>query len=237
MRKVTLAKATKLSPAVRLLRFEMSDGEAFVCEPGQWVNLWLETSAGRQKRAYSVTGLARDPSSPFMEIAVTRVEGGLASPALHALPLGGTCEIDGPHGMFTRQGQEQTPALFIGTGTGVCPLRAMIQDALARPDPPPMALLFGCRYREDILFREEFEAAANAHSSFSYRVTLSRPAPDWHGLSGYVQTHLAALATAQDRPPPHVYVCGLSPMVSAVRTTLKAELAYDRRWIHSERYD
>jgi len=32
-------------------------------------------------------------------------------------------------------------------------------------------------------------------------------------------------------------VCGLSDMVNAVRAHLKQELGYDRKHIHTERYD
>lgn len=238
MREVVLEAASMLAPAVRLLRFAVVDGEPFTCVAGQWVNLWLETSAGRQKRAYSITGLAQGAANRHFEIAVTRVEDGIASPALHGLPIGARIEVDGPHGMFTRQGQLDRPALFIGTGTGVCPLRAMIQEALTvTTSTPPLTLLFGCRYRQDILFREAFEAAARSHGNFRYHVTLSRPDAQWDGLSGYVQEHLRSCLDGDEEDRPHVYVCGLTPMVSAVRTKLKAELGYDRRWIHSERYD
>lgn len=36
---------------------------------------------------------------------------------------------------------------------------------------------------------------------------------------------------------PHVFVCGLSEMVNDVRDLLKQSLGYDRKHIHSERYD
>ena len=34
-----------------------------------------------------------------------------------------------------------------------------------------------------------------------------------------------------------IYVCGLTKMVSEVRRVAKQQLGYDRRAIHSERYD
>jgi len=57
----------------------------------------------------------------------------------------------------------------------------------------------------------------------------------WTGRRGYVQTHLAELIPALGRP--HVYVCGLSNMVNAVRAALKETLGYNRKQIHTERYD
>jgi hypothetical protein len=52
---------------------------------------------------------------------------------------------------------------------------------------------------------------------------------------GYVQTHVPELARALGEP--HVFICGLNHMVSEVRAVCKSALSYDRKRIHSERYD
>jgi NAD(P)H-flavin reductase len=124
----------------------------------------------------------------------------------------------------------------VGTGTGVTPLRAMIHDELRRAPAsgPALTLLFGCRTEHDILYRDELEALAAAHPRFAYRYTLSRPEDGYAGLRGYVQGHLAGYCAD---PRTHVYVCGLSKMVTEVRRILKEEHAYDRKRIHTERYD
>jgi len=230
-RKVELLAARDLSPSVRGLTFRCSDGRPLEFEAGQWLNLHVPTAEGTLRRAYSI---ASRPDGALFELGVTMVEGGAVSGALHALPRGAVLEIDGPHGFFTRTGAEHTPALFVGTGSGLCPLRAMLQSELAQPSGPPLGLLFGCRREEDILWRAELEAFCQ-NPRFSLHVTLSRADDRWSGLRGYVQDHLPSLI---DRAaPPHVYICGVSRMVGAVRKVLKQELGYDRRFIHSERYD
>ena len=50
-----------------------------------------------------------------------------------------------------------------------------------------------------------------------------------------MQAQLVELVEAGGRP--HVYVCGLSDMVNDVRAHLKQTLGYDRKHIHTERYD
>jgi CDP-4-dehydro-6-deoxyglucose reductase, E3 len=212
------------------------DGRPIEFVPGQWVNLHVPTGAARDKRAYSIAS-APDAARPNeFEVAVTRVADGQVSQALHALAEGAILEIDGPYGFFTRQGLEHEPALFVGTGTGICPLRAMIQAELRHStEGPALRLLLGCRSQADILYRAELEALAERYARFSFEATLSRPDPSWSGRTGYVQSQLASLIDVQRRP--HVYACGLSPMIDAVRKTLKSELGYDRKLIHSERYD
>ncbi|HTU63117.1 MAG TPA: oxidoreductase, partial [Polyangiales bacterium] len=100
---------------------------------------------------------------------------------------------------------------------------------------PRLTLLFGCRTQADILYCDEIEALTRQHARFRFEPTLSRGEPAWSGRRGYVQTHLEELIPQLGRP--HVYVCGLSNMVNAVRSVLKETLAYNRKQIHTERYD
>jgi ferredoxin-NADP reductase len=231
-----------LSPSVRHLVLQVTDGEPFSHVAGQWMDVLVETPGGPLKRAYSIASPPTQAVPAELELAVTHVEGGPVSTALHALPVGATLEVVGPSGLFTR---ERIPAgvatLFVGTGTGVTPLRAMIHDELrARPEGPPMTLLFGCRTEEDLIFRDELRDLCARHPRLRYEPTLSRGSAAWGGRRGYVQAHVPELLEAlpQDDGGPHVLVCGLSRMVGEVRELLKAPpLALDRRRVHSERYD
>ena len=250
IRTVELVAARTLSATVRALTFRCVDGQPLGHVAGQWVNIDVPTAAGIARRAYSVAsapasastapalrGGASGQHGDRFELAVTRVDAGLgASQALHALPLGAQLAIDGPHGFFTREQERAAPALLVGTGTGVCPLLAMLEDELSDAEGPPLGLLFGCRGEGDVLFRERLEAWTRDCPRFRLWVTLSRPAEGWPGLTGYVQRHLGAVLPALGGRP-HVYVCGLTKMVSEVRRVLKEQHGYDRKLIHSERYD
>jgi ferredoxin-NADP reductase len=235
-RTVELIDAQPLSPVVKALRFRCEDGRPLPYIAGQWLNFDVPTANGVARRAYSIASAPSREHQERFEIAVTRVDaGGSASQALHAIEPGARIEVDGPHGFFTREEARGLPALMVGTGTGVCPLLAMLEDELRDTDGPPLSLLFGCRTEADILWRERLEAWASEHPRFSLHITLSRPSASWRGLHGYVQAHLTPLIDVDDRP--NVYVCGLTKMVSDVRRVLKETLGYDRRLIHSERYD
>jgi CDP-4-dehydro-6-deoxyglucose reductase len=230
--KASLVSARPLSPSVRSLALEL-EGGPLSFRAGQWVDVHVQAASGPEKRAYSI---ASAPWEPLLELAVTAVEGGVVSPVLHALEAGAQVEIDGPHGFFTRDepALAQAPTLFVGTGTGLAPLRSMLAEALRGPHPP-FTLLFGCRTQEDILWRDELEAWAARDPDFRLEVTLSRADDAWTGRRGYVQTHVEELARALGEP--HVFVCGLNRMVSEVRAVCKGTLGYDRKRIHTERYD
>ncbi len=235
MRPLVVLAARTLSPSARALSLACADGAPLAYAPGQWVNLHVAVDGEIDKRAYSIASAPDPEHLDRFEIAVTRVETGRVSQALHDLPVGASLAMDGPHGFFTREGVEREPALLVGTGTGVCPLRSMLQAELRGASGPRITLLFGARTQDEILYREELEQLARVQPRFSFQVTLSRPDDAWTGRRGYVQTHLSELIVPGERP--HVYVCGLTDMVSDVRRVLKEQLGFDRKHIHSERYD
>jgi CDP-4-dehydro-6-deoxyglucose reductase, E3 len=222
-----LVAARALSPSVQSLSLELPD---FAFAAGQWLHVHVQTAQGVEKRAYSI---ASGPGERPVELAVTNVAEGVVSPLLCTLEPGAAVRVDGPHGFFTRD-DPRAPTLFVGTGTGLSPLRSMLTELLADPDHPPVTLLFGVRTQADILWREQLERWTQ-DAKFRLEVTLSRPDAGWTGRTGYVQKHVAELARALGEP--HVFICGLSPMVGDVRAICKQELGYPRQRIHSERYD
>lgn len=232
-RTLRLEQGSLAAPGVRLLTFATTDGEPYDHLAGQWVKLYLP---GGIDRDYSIASApaARGPSR--IELLVTRVEGGPGSTVLHEMRVGETLEALGPSGLFVREDEAASlPSLFVGTGSGVAPLRAMI-EAMS-PESTDHVLLFGCRTEADLLFAHDFRARqAAVGSRFRFEPTLSRGEAGWSGRRGYVQTHLAEILPAMPAAT-HVYVCGLTKMIDDVRRTLKHELGVDRRRVHSERYD
>jgi CDP-4-dehydro-6-deoxyglucose reductase, E3 len=233
-----LVRSRMLSPNVRELSFERADGAAFDFVAGQWVSLILPLAEGEARRAYSV---ASPPNgTPGLSIAVTKVQGGPGSTFLHELPIGTSLRAIGPQGFFTRPRGTKQPSLFVGTGTGVTPLRSMILDAVATGDDSPLWLLFGVRHEADRLYHEELDSIARQHSNVRVEYTLSKPGEGWPGRTGYVQTHVEGLwreLEAKGVGLPHAYICGLERMVGAVRDLLRKQMNVPRTQVHSERYD
>lgn len=230
-REVELVETKDISPSVRAFLWRDVAGRAFDFLAGQWMKFFLRDGV---ERDYSIAS-PPDGSDRF-EIAVTRVVGGEGSASLFSLTVGARLVVLGPNGLFVREDRHRDlPAVYVGTGTGIAPLRAMLRDELARGETAPEVLLFGCRTEADLLYRAEMEALAREHAHFAFEPTLSRPDESWRGRRGYVQAHLAEIAARLG--PAHYYVCGLTKMVEDVRATLRSKLGVDRRFIHTERYD
>ncbi|MBK6693498.1 MAG: FAD-dependent oxidoreductase [Myxococcales bacterium] len=236
-----LVSRQPLTKNVAHFLFERADGAPMTFEAGQWVNLIMEGAAAdgsALRRAYSIASPPR--AEPTFELAITRVEGGPGTAFLFALEPGQELEVVGPQGFFTRPLGSASPSLLVGTGTGLTPLRSMLLSAKAHGSLVPATLLFGVREESDILFRRELEALSESDSPLRAHFTLSRADDAWTGRRGWVQTHVLELYDALkggSETPPHVYICGLRPMVDAVRELLKTELGLPRQLVHSERYD
>jgi len=233
VRTATLRSARMLTPKVRELTLD--PGEGFVWTPGQFVPLKLPVAGVDEPlpRSYSIASIPR--ADGCFELAVTHVEEGPGSTFLHAMQPGDTLGAADPMGFFTLNPDTTLPRLLIATGTGLAPLRAMLLGALARGETVPTTVLLGVRSEVDLLYRDELSALAAAHPWLQFVPTLSRPDAPWAGRTGYVQTHLADLVATLG--PCSAYVCGLSPMIRAVRQVLKESLGFGRAQIHTERYD
>ena len=235
---IKLLSNTVLAPSVRRLVFARSDGRALVFDAGQWLNLVLPLPSGEIRRAYSIA--SPPDGTPHFEFAVTEVTGGPGSSYLAALAPGAKLRAIGPQGFFTRAPLDPAPALMVATGTGVTPIYSMMQNALRAGATTPTWLLLGVRHEADLLYRKELEALGASGSAVQVHFTLSQGAPDWTGRRGYVQSHVPELYDAMRRldvGEPHIYVCGLERMVSAVRHLARKEMGLPRERVHSERYD
>jgi ferredoxin-NADP reductase len=225
---------TELAPEVHHFEFEVVGTEKLVFTPGQFVSIVEKKGAKEITRAYSIAS-PRDGNR--FALCLNRVPDGLVSPQLFSLKPGDEIEFNEPLGYFTLRHPGHR-AVFVATGTGVAPFRSMLLDHLPRTHPH-VTLLFGVRYAEGLLYREEFEKLAQEYPSFKFMPTVSRPDSSWTGRTGRVQSHLdeaLALRTPDEIETIEVYVCGLQEMVDDVRAQLKSK-GLGRKQIIYEKYD
>jgi ferredoxin-NADP reductase len=242
--------------------FGVESLDQFHYQPGQFVSAVAPDASGKQQtRAYSI---ASAPCGNTFELCVNRVEDGFFSnhlADLPDLPVGAAIQIHGPHGHFVLE-EPITDSIFVATGTGVAPMRAYAEWLFPAGGPDrsngkEIWLVYGTRYETDMYYHDEFAALAQRVPNFHYLPTLSRAQPEWTGLRGYVQDHVAKIVAdraaylGQPLPVPPVdpatppaelrfdiyaYICGLNFMVSSVRDRL-AGFGWHKKQIVFERYD
>ena len=230
-----LVRSVPLSDLTKHLEFEMPGTSRFGFVPGQWLSFRQVKPDGEElTRAYSI-------SSPPAEnarfaLCLNRVQDGFMSNFLCDMKEGEEIRCQGPFGDFILR-PPMRDTIFIATGTGIAPFRSILHWLLADParhQQKQLWLLFGSRTEKDIYYDDEFRRLSAEHPNFHYLPTLSRGGPDWPGLRGYVQEHVAEIASG--RTDVQAYICGLDKMVTANRELLKS-LGWDRKLIRYEKYD
>ena len=231
-----LTRSIDLSEQTKHLEFEVVGAEQFSFVPGQFVSIEQPKADGKvHTRAYSIANAPRSAST--FDLCLNRVDEGFLSNWLSDLEEDAVVQFHGPHGMFTLR-QPHQDSVLIATGTGIAPIRGMVQWLFEQPERHEgreFWLLYGTRHETGLYYRDEFLAIEQTHPNFHYLPTLSRGADSWTGRRGFVQDHLREIV--RDRRDMHAYICGLHQMVDANRKLLKEELGWDRRQIVFERYD
>jgi CDP-4-dehydro-6-deoxyglucose reductase len=228
--RAVLIESHEIAPEVRHFVFETLDVERLEFKPGQFVSFSEMLDGKKITRPYSIVSL---PDGNRFELCLNLVHQGIFSPHLFRMKAGDSVEMGAPLGFFVTRNPAKE-ALFIATGTGIAPFRAMAPAYLRHPEAKELTLLFGVRNERTIYYRDDFEALARQHPNFRFWPTLSRPEPPWSARTGHVQTHL--LEAIGDRRDIDVYICGLKAMVDDVRGILKA-MGFDRKQIIFEKYD
>lgn len=86
----------------------------------------------------------------------------------------GTVTLQLPFGdCSVPQLEPDCPILFIAGGTGFAPVKAMIEQLLARSDPRPLALFWGARSKNDLYLDEKVRSWQMHLDHFKYHFLLS----------------------------------------------------------------
>ena len=232
--KAKLLNWKELAPEVHHFEFEVPGVSQLSFTPGQFISVIDRENGKEVTRAYSI---ASPREGNRFALCLNRVPNGIVSRWLFELNPGDEVEMHEPLGYFTLRHPGRR-AVFIATGTGIAPFRSMLLDHLPRTQPH-VTLLFGVRYPNSLLYREELERLASEYPNFEFLPTVTRPDENWTGRTGRVQSHLdeaLELKTPEEISNIDVYICGLKEMVDDVRKELK-QRGFDRKQIIYEKYD
>ena len=190
-------------------------------DAGSHLDVRLTAPDGYQAtRSYSI---ASSGESTRVVLAVDELPDGEVSPFLvRDLQPGDQLELHGPLGAFfvwTPPDPAATPrpVQLIAGGSGVVPLYAMAAAHASAGGGTPFRLLYSVRTPEDVIFRDELAALADAAAPLQLDFVYTRRVPDgWPTAPGRVTKAVLEAAAVPAASRPLVYVCGPTPFVEAV---------------------
>jgi NAD(P)H-flavin reductase len=215
--------------APQVWSFDIEPGKtapAFV--PGQFNML---TAFGVGEVPISLSG---DPAEPDRLVHTVRAVGPV-SVALTRLGPGDVVGLRGPFGMGWPMAEAAGhDVVIVAGGLGLAPLRSALYRLLGeRARYGKIALLYGTRSPEDILFRREIESWRR-RLDIGIEVTVDHAGSDWYGHVGVVTTLIARA----DFNPGHTIalVCGPELMMRfAIAALGDAGLADEAIYLSMER--
>jgi ferredoxin-NADP reductase len=231
MQTATILDTLPVSRRAALLRLEPQRPVSYVA--GQAVALGRHGQP--ERRPYSVAvGPTEALRTGVLEFLVGL--GPDATPGSHLRPVtpGTLVDVEGPFGTFLFPDRPAEPdILFVAGGSGIAPLRAMLQEALALEARPRISLLYSARTPNEFAFSGELLDLEQAGRLRLLRTVTRGAGHGWTGGRGRISR--ADLEAVIDHPETLCYVCGPEALVHEVPRML-ADIGVDGERIRVEEW-
>lgn len=196
-----------LTHDIKLVRIAPKNGALGQFAAGQYAQVGF---GGVPSRSYSMANWHGDKG---LEFHIRRVPGGLTSEHVHSvLRIGDTARIELPLGSSSLRQHHTGPILCIAGGSGLAPIKSIVEAALNYGMKQPIHVYFGVRSERDLYLVEHFEALAKRHPNLTFAPVLSA-APSAQYRGGLVTDAVAADLSELDGWK--AYIAGPPPMVDA----------------------
>ncbi|NQE49389.1 anthranilate 1,2-dioxygenase ferredoxin subunit AndAb [Herbaspirillum rubrisubalbicans] len=212
----TVETIQRAAPDVAILRLRCAAPLSW--RAGQYLDVLLEDG---QRRSYSMATHAGEGST-LLELHVRHLPGGLFTDRVFGtMQPGQALTLEGPSGSFFMREAEQ-PVILLASGTGFAPVKALVEDAIAKGSRRPMRLYWGGRRPADLYLDGLCRDWAASLPWFDYVPVLSEvdAASGWNGRTGFV--HQAVMQDCPAMQAYQVYACGAPVVVESARRDFTA---------------
>jgi len=195
-------------------------------QPGQFM-IWRFLTKDLWWQAHPFS-LSTAPNGNYLRCTVKQV--GDFTRQLPALKPGTPVLLDGPHGHFTAAHLTGPRLLLIAGGSGITPLRALLEQLPAAATD--VVLIYAARTAADLALRPEIESLAARHHVTVHYILSAAQAPGMaHGLlnAAHIKQFVPDAASRE------VMLCAPPAMMDAITAALH-HLGVPRHAVHTERF-
>lgn len=212
----------KLSHDVMRVQLQLPAHTAFQFHAGQYLEFILRDGS---RRAYS---MATPPhvaaNTPAIELHIRHMPGGkFTDHVFGAMKEKEILRAEGPFGSFFLREDSDKPMVFLASGTGFAPIKALLEHMQHKVMTRPVSLYWGGRRPEDLYMDAWLKELSTSMPNLSYVPVISDALPEdhWIGRTGYV--HQAVLDDFADLSGHEVYACGAPVVVDAARSSYTSQ--------------
>jgi CDP-4-dehydro-6-deoxyglucose reductase len=203
----------KINNSVIEVSLRLSPNSNFAYNAGQYVNI----SKGQIIRSYSIANAYNE--NELITFLIKKYENGLMSNYwFDEAQVNDLLRIEGPSGSFFLRETNVENIIFLATGTGIAPIKAIL-EYISRSKKQFLNknfwLFVGARFDEDLFWSPN---QLKDKLNINYIPVLSKGSKDWNGERGYVQDVVTKLNISL--ADSHVYACGSSSMIESAKIIL-----------------
>ena len=207
-----ISQIEQLGPYVIRVYLRLPPATGFSFIPGQYIDV---IGPGGIRRSYSLANASFAANT--LELHIRSVDGGAMSDYwFNRAKVNDLLRLNGPLGTFFLRKTANVDLVFLATGTGIAPVKAILESMAAlstERQPKSITVVWGGRTSEDLYFD-----VRGLSVELRFVPVLSRAGMDWAGAKGYVQQ--ALLDMLPDLSNATVYACGSDAMIQSARALL-----------------
>ena len=208
-----VSSLTRKTDDVMVMQLQLPANDTFVYRAGQYVEFILRDGA---RRSYS---MANAPSQgPGVDLHSRHMPGGRFTDLVFgSMKEKDILRIEGPMGSFFLREESSKPMVFLASGTGFAPLKALLEHMQHCGITRPVTLYWGGRRPADLYMDDWVRAQCDAMPNLHYVPVVSDALPEdaWQGRTGFV--HRAVLEDFPDLSGHQVYACGAPVVVDSAK--------------------
>lgn len=224
-----------LTHDIKLVRLRIAEGGPFTFSAGQYAALGFDALAPRD---YSMANVPDRDGGGEIEFHIRHVAGGVSSAYVaKGLKRGDTVRVKGPYGSSYLREQHAGPILAVAGGSGLAPIKSIVETALSLGMRQSIRLYFGVRDERDLYLEAHFQALAAQHANLKFIPVLSAAAAGTKRRAGFVhQTVAEDIAGAlAELDGAKAYLAGPPVMVEAA-TAMLEQRGLRREDIHADAF-
>ncbi len=213
---------------IRIVRLAIESGGPFDFSPGQYA----QTSfAGLPARDYS---MASRPGDDLVEFHIRAAAGGAVSQYVaRRLAKGDDVKLVGPYGAAHLREGHRGPIVALAGGSGLAPIKAIVEEALAKGMEQDITLYHGVRAERDLYLEKHFEGLAEEYPNLRILPVLSEPDGPSQRRTGFLADALSSDFSSLDGAK--AYLAGPPIMVETCTEAL-AKLGLRRQDVHADAF-
>lgn len=213
------------SDDVAILQLQLPASERFQFLAGQYLEFLLKDN---KRRAYSIANAPHEEGP--LELHIRHLPGGLFTDPLFGQTADGKqikekdiLRFEGPLGSFFLREDSKKPIIFLASGTGFAPIKAMLTSIQNKKIDREIHFYWGGRRPKDLYMDSLCQEFTHTIPGFHYIPVISEALPEdgWQGRTGFV--HRAVMHDFSDLSSYQVYACGAPIVITAARTDFVKE--------------